>query len=575
MSHQFSLPRTVQAPGRHTADHGDDVRGVTYLGRNVEVWDQLARALLLGLFVIVLLSFQDYGITTDEEVQHIYGKELLSFYLSGFQDHAAFHFKDLYLYGGLFDLVVAVLVPVSPFDEYATRHLLCGLIGVVGVAGTWRLGRLLGGPRAGLVAALLLALSGVYYGAMFNNTKDVPFAAGMVWTLYFATRIIQQMPRPSRSASLKFGLTLGLSLGIRVGAVFGVFYLGVALLLHAALVWRTEGRKQMLNDISRAALALLPVLPIAYVVMAVFWPWAVLNPLNPLEALAAFSRVPLKIATLLNGVSVLSTDPPAVYVPMYLLVKLPEVLVLGLGVAVIMGLVALARLPSQPGRRMGAVFWVPTVLGAFVPIIVFMLMRPTIYNGIRHFLFVIPPIAVMAAFAVNRLWRAAEGVGRKGGQVFASVLTVLGVVYVWQLASMHPNQYVYYNQFIGGMRGAVGKFELDYWGNSLHEATRELIDFVERENGGQAPKQTYTLSVCGNPLAVRYDLPPWLKLVDKDPDWRRADFFMAFTQVRRCPDLLDGQPILEIDADGVPLSIVKDRRPPEKRLAVSTKAEAQ
>jgi len=539
------------------------------------VWDQLARVLLLGMLVLVVLSFQDYGITTDEEVQHIYGKELLSFYLSGFQDHSAFHFKDLYLYGGLFDLAVAVLIPVSPFDEYATRHLLCGLIGVVGVAGTWRLGRVLAGPRAGFLAAAGLALCGVYYGAMFNNTKDVPFAAGMVWMLYFATRILQQMPRPSRSAALKFGLTLGLALGIRVGAVFGVFYLGLALLLHLAVVWHLEGRKQMLHDARLSFLILLPALPIAYVVMAVFWPWAVLNPLNPLEALAAFSRVPLKILTLLNGQNVLSSDPPASYVPMYLAVKLPEALVVGLGVAVAIGTVALLRLESQPWRRHVAVTWVPTVLGAFVPILVFMLMRPTVYNGIRHFLFVVPPMAVMAAYAADRGWAVAEQWGRRAGHVFAAALTVLGVVYLWQLTSMHPNQYVYYNKFIGGLRGAVGKFELDYWGNSLHEATQELIAFVERENNGEAPPTTYTLSVCGNPLAVRYDLPPWLKLVDKDPDWRRADFFMAFTQVRRCPDLLDGQPILEINADGVPLSIVKDRRPPERKVRAGAQTEAR
>ena len=79
------------------------------------LWDDLSRALLMGLFVLVVLTFLDYGISTDEEVQHIYGKRLLSFYLSGFQDHSAFHFKDLYLYGGLFDLVTAVLLPISPF----------------------------------------------------------------------------------------------------------------------------------------------------------------------------------------------------------------------------------------------------------------------------------------------------------------------------------------------------------------------------------------------------------------------------------------------------------------------------
>ena len=71
----------------------------------------------------------------------------------------------------------AFLNKVSPFGNYETRHLLNGLVGVVGIVGTWKLGRVLGGPRAGFLAALFLALTPNYYGQMFNNPKDIPFAA--------------------------------------------------------------------------------------------------------------------------------------------------------------------------------------------------------------------------------------------------------------------------------------------------------------------------------------------------------------------------------------------------------------
>ena len=114
--------------------------------------------MLLALLVIVWLTFRDYGITNDEKVQDLYGRMLLSFYRSGFQDLSAFSYQDLYYYGGLFDLVAAALYPVSPLGEYETRHLLCALIGVLGIAGTWRLGRLSGGPRATRAQDLLWAL---------------------------------------------------------------------------------------------------------------------------------------------------------------------------------------------------------------------------------------------------------------------------------------------------------------------------------------------------------------------------------------------------------------------------------
>ncbi|WP_348771509.1 glycosyltransferase family 39 protein [Azospirillum sp. SYSU D00513] len=528
--------------------------------REGALWDDLARAMLFLLAVLAVATFRDYGVSTDEGVQHLYGKHLLAFYLSGFEDWSAFYFKDLYLYGGLFDLVTAVLVRVSPFAEYETRHLLCSLIGVLGIAGCWRMARLLGGPRAGLAAAVLLAISGVYYGAMFNNTKDVPFAAGMVWTLYYTTRIVLQLPRPKRSTVLKFGLTFGLTLSIRVGAVLAAFYLAAALALHLALAVRAVGPRVVLRDAGRTVLALLPAVPVAYAVMAVFWPWAVMSPLNPLEALRVVSRFPISIQTLFMGELVPSNDPPALYLPVYLAVKLPEILLAGAGMALAMAGAWVMRV--GPRRWPEALPYAPLVLSALLPILLFMLMRPSIYNGIRHFLFLVPSMAVAAGIAIDRLWQWAERRGTVACGAAGAALAGLAGVYALHLVALHPNQYVYYNRFTGGVDGAAGRYELDYWGNSEHEALLELIALVVHENGGRPPQREYSLTVCGNTLAVNFYLPPWLKLVNGiEPDWRNPDFFMAFTQDKGCPPLIDGRTIISIGAEGTPLSIVKDRRP--------------
>ena len=44
---------------------------------------------------------------------------------------------------------------------------------------TWRIGRRVGGPLAGLIALVLLATCPLYYGHMFINPKDAPFAVAM------------------------------------------------------------------------------------------------------------------------------------------------------------------------------------------------------------------------------------------------------------------------------------------------------------------------------------------------------------------------------------------------------------
>ncbi len=80
------------------------------------------------------------------------------------------------MYGGGFDMAAALLHKVIPLDLFETRRLVGAIVGVIGLAVTWRLGRRVGGPLAGLAALLLLTLCPIYYGHMFMNPKDAPFA---------------------------------------------------------------------------------------------------------------------------------------------------------------------------------------------------------------------------------------------------------------------------------------------------------------------------------------------------------------------------------------------------------------
>ena len=140
------------------------------------IYDWLAIGLLAALVVAALLTFRDYGITWDEEIQAIYGEKLLAYYGSLFADRSVFSLDNLFYYGGLFEIVAALAIKISPFGVFETRHLLSALVGILGMAGGWRLGRALGGPRAGMIALVLIALTPAYYGHSFFNPKDIPFA---------------------------------------------------------------------------------------------------------------------------------------------------------------------------------------------------------------------------------------------------------------------------------------------------------------------------------------------------------------------------------------------------------------
>src|ERR1700734_1684392 len=98
----------------------------------------LAAVLLFGtLIVLVGFTFRDYAISNDEEVQQRYGEMIVGYYASGFIDQALFHFRNLYLYGGLFDLAAVGLEKLVPLDTYEVRHLLTALTGIGGIAAIW------------------------------------------------------------------------------------------------------------------------------------------------------------------------------------------------------------------------------------------------------------------------------------------------------------------------------------------------------------------------------------------------------------------------------------------------------
>ncbi|HVA14407.1 MAG TPA: glycosyltransferase family 39 protein [Stellaceae bacterium] len=519
-------------------------------------WDGSAYLLFGIVIILALLTFQDYGVTWDEDVHTWYGVFVLNYYVSGFTDLRSLHWLDLYNYGAVFDATAAALNLVSPFGTYETRHLLNALVGVVGLVGTWELGRSLGGPRAGFLAALFLALTPNYYGQMFNNPKDVPFAAGCVWALYYLVEIIPALPRPRPGLVAKLGLACGLTLGVRVGGFLLLAYLGMLLGLFA--LWRAlETRRASVlfsEGIPCLARVFVPAAAIAYPVMLLFWPWAQHGPIaNPLSALATFSHQDFPFRTLFAGHYVPATDLPWTYLPVHILLALPELVLLLLAASPFVALWLLRRDFSAIGRdRILTRFMVGFAI--LFPIGYAIAIKAVLFDGMRHFIFVLPPIAAVAALIADYAWRKA--MPPSGRRTVLAALGLYGAVHIGIMARLHPDEYVYYNAFIGGTEGAQGLFKLDYWANSYAEAVHGLDQYLKAEYGADFMDHDFTVAVCGPPGSAAYYFPPNFIYTD---DRRNADFFIAFTK-DDCDKSLPGTVIYRVERMGTLLSLVLDRR---------------
>ena len=124
------------------------------------------------------------------------------------------------------------------------------------------------------------------------------------------------------------------------------------------------------------------------------------------------------------------------------------------------------------------------------------------------------------------------------------------------MVMLHPDQYVYYNAFVGGVDGAQRKFKLDYWANSYAEAVHGLEDYLRHQYGANFEEREFTVSVCGPPNSARYYFPGNFRLLHQQD---KAEFFIAFTK-DNCDRSLPGKPIYQVERMGALLSVVLDRR---------------
>jgi hypothetical protein len=186
------------------------------------------------------------------------------------------------------------------------------------------------------------------------------------------------------------------------------------------------------------------------------------------------------------GARIWTDDLPRSYIPGELLARLPEAFLLLLAVALVYAIgamVVLARETMATWRVdrnasvRAAVLMVAHARACLIvcaavilPLAFLILQRATIYNGIRHVLFVIPMLAVIAGGGLRALLpllRRAPIVAAFVGGAYAGVVVTV-------LVTLHPLEYVAMNALAGGTRGAYDRFELDYWSLAATVALRRL-----------------------------------------------------------------------------------------------------
>jgi hypothetical protein len=243
---------------------------------------------------------------------------------------------------------------------------------------------------------------------------------------------------------------------------------------------------------------------------------------------------------------------PASYLPQLFVLKLPEIMLV-FGLAGTFGSLMAVCSHNLPLTRRANLLLVTA--SAFVPVVVAMLTHPALYNGLRHFVFVVPPFAVLGGLAGAWMFDRARAIGPWAAAAFIAVSIGGLALPISDMVRVHPYQYTAFNWASGGVRMAHEKYMLDYWGLAFKQAG-EALKAKLNEMGLKPPAgRRWTVEICGPQRPAEVALGP-----DFETTWdrKRADFAMMLGTFY-CRDLT--APVLvEIKRAGIDYARVYDIR---------------
>ncbi len=334
------------------------------------------------------------------------------------------------------------------FSFDAAYNLFSIIIGTVGIAVIYLFAKKLFGSLVALFSALTLALTPRYFGHLHNNMKDIPQAVFFTLSLYFCWRLIE---KPDLKKLFLATISFAVAFNTKFNALF---------VLPIGLAWWFFRRKiQHRTSLSRHFFLLYLILAplLSYLLWSLFWsnPWERLIDLVS-SAVTTTTAMPV----LYYGNLYMSGQNIPWHYPYGMLLAVTPVPIIFF---FLIGLYVLLKKMPENSNYLFLFLWL------VIPLLRFLKPGMIVIDDIRHFMEVIFPFSIIAGvgfgYFLERINRAFH--------IHHLPLLFSGVYFcylIFQVFSVHPYQTSYFSEWLGGIKGAQGKFDIEFWASAYKKA---------------------------------------------------------------------------------------------------------
>lgn len=398
--------------------------------------------------------------------------------------------------------------------------------------------------KIGLIAAIFLALTPRYFADLHNDMKDAPMAAVFALNIWMLWRLVKyRRIKDLLLASVAFALAFNTKINsIFIPAIFASWQLLLLLPKLKTLTPKLSFSKLLSSKATKLLITYFILAPLAAFLLWWFF-WG--DPIGQLKlAVSTFGGGADNIEVLLGGQWLCAGSTVPWYYPYWYLAittPIPILLFFVVGLFISIRSFFSSHRPQTLNPKLSLLL----LLWFFLPLTRYLLPKIAVIDGVRHFEEVLYPMAGVAAVG-------AVGLARKFPKILISLIGLISLMsLIWNITTSHPFQISYFNELIGGAKGAFGNYDLDYWGSSQKKAVEWL--------NANAEKNARVYIVMAGNVAGLYLRPDLLNRLNAMPldsaDYavvlNRQSFFYRFFFV--FDYLLTHKPIHTIDVNGVPL----------------------
>lgn len=499
--------------------------------------------LLIVNILVGLITFQNYGLSWDEPLFYDYANALQYAYSPSEWFSGNFDLQNAYGSSGTdhanrgpaYILIARPLVSIVEslgIDNASAWHLVNFLTFQLGVYFFYRFAVKWMNRTAALTVSAFFSWQPLLWGHAFINPKDMPFLVFFTGAMCFGFEMVDDLAQNGKAKFAKIFIAaffLGIAASIRVLGPLAAILTGLYAVSQLNRINFIELTKHF------AIYAILTLL-IAFIA----WPYLWTSPLQKfIEVFGFMSDNPTQLTVLFNGQQYKADELPRRYLPVLLGYTLTEPVWL----LFIPGLVV--GFWKSNNRKRIALFL--TLLWFFIPTTYAILKQPPMYDGFRHFLFMLPPVFVFSGFAVEQLAALIKSNWVKIA-LFAAILA-FGIIPSIQL---HPYQYSYYNSFIGGTTGAFRQYETEYWLTCYREATLRLNKVAPAGSQLFVRREPYMAAYYANPNITIRDFRT------EEKDMQTGDYYLVNTRSNEDLKFLRDQPaFIRVSRQGVNFCLIK------------------